>query len=62
MHDSGLRIRVDDPLKHRFIEACKRNDTTAAQALRAFMRQYIEQDYASSQRDLFPKLTTGLRS
>ena len=58
MSNSGLRIRVDDQLKHRFINACKRNDTTAAQTLRAFMRRYVEKDETSSKRDLFPKEPT----
>lgn len=41
--DVGLRIRVDDRLRHDFIETCKALDTTAAQVLRAFMRSYVEQ-------------------
>ena len=62
MGESGLRIRVDDQLKHAFIEACKRKDTTAAQTLRAFMRQYVKQDKDFRQQDLFPKeVTTGFR-
>jgi len=41
--DIGLRIRVDDKLRHDFIEICKARDTSAAQVLRAFMRSYVEQ-------------------
>lgn len=41
--DIGLRIRVDDNLRHEFIEICKARDTTAAQVLRAFMRAYVEE-------------------
>jgi len=41
--DIGLRIRVDDKLRHEFIEICKARDTTAAQVLRAFMRAYVEE-------------------
>ncbi|WP_133679205.1 hypothetical protein [Paludibacterium purpuratum] len=41
--DIGLRIRVDDKLRHEFIEICKARDTTAAQVLRAFMRSYVEE-------------------
>lgn len=41
--DIGLRIRVDDKLRHDFIEICKARDTTAAQVLRAFMRSYVEE-------------------
>lgn len=43
MAESGLRIRVDNHLRHQFIQTCKAKDATAAQVLRAFMRQYIEQ-------------------
>lgn len=39
----GLRIRVDDKLRHEFIEICKAQDITAAQVLRAFMRSYVEE-------------------
>jgi hypothetical protein len=42
MSQAGLRIRVDDSLRHRFIEACKGDDTTASQVLRAYMRSYVK--------------------
>lgn len=52
----GLRIRVDNTLRQEFIVACKANDTTAAQALRAFMRLYVEQNAANlRQGDLFQR-------
>jgi antitoxin component of RelBE/YafQ-DinJ toxin-antitoxin module len=41
MAESGLRIRIDDDLRTQFIQACRDNDLTAAQVLRAFMRQYV---------------------
>lgn len=43
MSDIGLRIRLDDQLRHEFIETCKAKDTTAAQVLRNYMRAYVEQ-------------------
>lgn len=43
MNEAGLRIRVDGALRRDFIETCKANDTTAAQALRAYMRSYVEE-------------------
>jgi len=49
MSEAGLRIRVDDILRREFIETCKLRDATAAQVLRAYMRQYIEQ-FGSSAR------------
>ena len=42
MAENGLRIRIDDNLRSEFIQVCRGNDQTAAQVLRAFMRQYIE--------------------
>lgn len=42
MAENGLRIRIDDGLRAEFIQTCRGNDQTAAQVLRAFMRQYVE--------------------
>jgi len=54
MDEVGLRIRVDDVLRREFIATCKMRDTTAAQALRAFMRSYVETNGLSvRQGDLF---------
>lgn len=40
--EAGLRIRVDDDLRREFVATCRARDTTAAQVLRACMRQYVE--------------------
>jgi hypothetical protein len=53
MAESGLRIRVDSRLREDFLRACKKDDLTGAQVLRAFMRSYIENRYRGSQPDLF---------
>jgi len=53
MKESGLRIRVDNQLREDFLVACKSEDLTAAQVLRAFMRSYIEQHFRGKQPDLF---------
>lgn len=55
MAESGMRIRIDDDLRSEFIQTCRGNDQTAAQVLRAFMRQYIE----AGKR---PTITTASRS
>jgi hypothetical protein len=39
--DSGLRIRVERPLREAFLEACRTEDKPAAQVIREFMRDYI---------------------
>lgn len=62
MSEAGLRIRMDHTLRRDFIETCRRKDTTAAQALRAFMRAYIEEHgVATRQEELFtsPDSPTG---
>lgn len=43
-------IRVDKDLKDHFISVCKTNESTAAQELRKFMKDYIKK---SNQQDLF---------
>lgn len=43
-------IQVDKSLKDTFISVCKDNDSTAAQELRKFMREYIQR---KGQQDLF---------
>ena len=46
-------IRVDVNLLISFQEACKDNDQTASQVVRAFMREYIKKH--GNQRDIFKK-------
>ena len=53
MKESGMRIRVDADVKQSFIDACKSNDVTASQVLRAFMRDYIELNNNPVQKKLF---------
>lgn len=53
MKESGLRIRVELELREAFVRACKKDDLTAAQVLRAFMRNYIEHQVRGKQPDLF---------
>lgn len=43
MKDVGLRIRIDRQLREAFLAACKAEDKPAAQVLREFMRDYVEQ-------------------
>lgn len=57
MPESALRVRVDPKLHREFIEACRAQDQTASQVLRAFMRDYLEEYHESRQRNLFPEPT-----
>jgi hypothetical protein len=43
MKDSALRIRVQRDLHDRFLEICRSQDKPAAQVLREFMRDYVEE-------------------
>jgi hypothetical protein len=43
MKDSALRIRVQRDLHDRFLEVCRGQDKPAAQVLREFMRDYVEE-------------------
>ena len=54
LKESGLRIRVETQLREEFLHACKKDDLTAAQVLRAFMRAYVERQRQGDQPDLFP--------
>lgn len=51
--ESGLRIRVESQLREDFLRVCKKDDLTAAQVLRAFMRTYIDRHMRGQQVDLF---------
>jgi antitoxin component of RelBE/YafQ-DinJ toxin-antitoxin module len=44
--DSGLRIRIERPLREAFLEACRTQDMPAAQVLRAFMREFVAEKAA----------------
>jgi hypothetical protein len=55
--DSGLRIRLEDPLKRRFLRACQDQDKSAAQVIREFMRRYVDRRTDTSQGELFPSGT-----
>ncbi|MEL7538876.1 MAG: plasmid-related protein [Pseudomonadota bacterium] len=57
MKDSGMRIRVEPELRREFIEVCRARDLTAAQVLRAYMREYVEKVGRDSQSDLFEHLS-----
>lgn len=50
MSNDSLNIRLDSDLKASFSIACKSNDTTASQALRSYIRDYV---LKNGQTDLF---------
>ena len=53
MKTAGLRIRVEPNLRELFVRACQANDQSAAQVLRAYMRQYVSKNKVTLQANLF---------
>lgn len=53
MKSVGLRIRIEPELRDSFIAACNENDLSAAQVLRAFMKEYVNSHELSRQGELF---------
>ena len=39
-----INLRIPCELKRAFEDACKANDQTASQVIRAFVRQYVKQN------------------
>lgn len=42
--ETSIRVRVSQSLHSKFLFACKMNDQTASQLIRAFMRDYIKEN------------------
>ncbi len=59
MKESGFRVRVESTLRREFIDLCKSQDLTAAQVLRAYMRDYIERHKDVRQGELFAENREG---
>jgi hypothetical protein len=53
MKSAGFRIRVEPELREAFVSACKAGDQSAAQVLRSFMRNYVDEAGTAMQGDLF---------
>jgi hypothetical protein len=53
MESSGFRVRVETKLRREFLEACRSQDQTAAQVMRAFMRDFVARHYEGIQAGLF---------
>lgn len=59
MKDVGLRIRVQKELREQFLEACKAQDKPAAQVLREFMRDYVDEYTAPGKRESLGRRRPG---
>ena len=51
MKDVGLRIRVQRELREEFLKVCQAQDKPAAQVLREFMRDYVEENKFAKSKD-----------
>lgn len=52
MSEVQYPIRIEKSLKDAFISSCKNNDSTAAQELRKFIKEYVRKN---NQIELFKK-------
>lgn len=43
-NETMLAVRTSQDLKEIFIDVCKQQDTTAAQEIRKFMREYVKRN------------------
>ena len=59
--NAGLRLRVEKNLRQEFLAACKADGRVAAEVLREFMRDYVEQNRAAAQPDLFGQSPSAAR-
>lgn len=59
LKSSNLRIRIDPELHREFLDICRSEDKPAAQVLREFMRNYVEENRASRQQDFLFVSETG---
>lgn len=48
MEQTTMNFRLPEELKKAFDDACKGNDQTAAQVLRAMMREYVKKNAQGS--------------
>ena len=62
MKTAGLRIRVEPNLRDLFVNICRANDQSAAQVIRAFMRNYIANNKESAQGNLFEYASHNIKS
>lgn len=60
-NSAGLRLRIDPELRTNFIKACRKNDLTASQVLRGFIRNYVDGNMPIEQIDLFQDLSKNRR-
>jgi hypothetical protein len=51
--DVAFKIRVEEELRRSFVDVCRREDRPAAQVIREFMRDYVQQKRREMQPSLF---------
>ena len=58
----AFKIRISEELRREFVEVCRADDMTAAQVVRRFMRDYIERNRQSMQKNLFDTDTNNIKT
>ena len=53
MSDATFTFRVDDALKHQFIQVAKSRDRSGAQLLRDFMRDFVRQEQEAREHNVW---------
>ncbi len=64
MNEATFTFRVDEALKSEFSSAAKSRDRNAAQLLRDFMRDFVQQQQLAAEHDLWfrRQVQTGLNA
>lgn len=64
MSETTVAFRVDEALKNEFATAAKARDRTGAQLLRDFMREFVQQQQATAEHDVWLRrqVQAGLES
>jgi hypothetical protein len=59
MKDAGMRIRVEPELREKFVNLCRDNDVPAAQVLRSFMREFVQNNSDKTRSKVAKQLTSS---
>lgn len=57
-----FKIRVNEQLKKEFLDICSEMDVPAAQVVREFMKNHVENDKNLKQQDLFDNVKSSNRT
>ena len=55
MKAAGMRIRIEPELRDAFMAACRSHDMPAAQVIRTFIKDYVQQNQGEEASAMKPK-------